>query len=66
MEVVSRPGARGEAGGANFVAGSIMNMVQRSRYGKKAPQNMTRDVRPARNLAESTSELGSPLFLPDL
>jgi structural maintenance of chromosomes protein 5 len=58
MNAVSRPGPRGE-GGANFVAGTIMNMVQRSRYGNKAPLNMTRDVRAARNLAESISELHS-------
>ena len=57
MQAVSKPGARGEPGGASFVAGSILNIVQRSRYGKKAPQNMTRDVRQARNLAESASGL---------
>jgi hypothetical protein len=56
MEAVSRFGPRNEGGGANFIAGNTLNMVQRSRYGKKAPQNMTRDVRPARNLAESASE----------
>jgi structural maintenance of chromosomes protein 5 len=56
MQAVSRFGPNNEGGGANFVAGSTLNMVQRSRYGKKAPQNMTRDVRPARNLAESASK----------
>ncbi|KIK95336.1 hypothetical protein PAXRUDRAFT_25548 [Paxillus rubicundulus Ve08.2h10] len=53
MEAVSRLGPRGEGGGANFIAGSVINTVQRSRYGKRAAQNMTRDVRPARNLVSS-------------
>lgn len=55
MEAVSRFGSRGEGGGATFIAGTIMNIVSRSRYGKKVAQNLTRDVRPARNLGESAS-----------
>ncbi|KAH7887410.1 hypothetical protein F5I97DRAFT_1925860 [Phlebopus sp. FC_14] len=54
MEAVSRFGPRGEGGGATFIAGNVINTVQRSRYGKRAAQNMTRDVRPARNLVSST------------
>lgn len=53
MQAVSRFGPRGEGGGANFVAGTAMNIVQRSRYGRRAAQNMTRDVRPARNLVNT-------------
>ncbi|KAF9226823.1 P-loop containing nucleoside triphosphate hydrolase protein [Gyrodon lividus] len=53
MEAVSRFGSRGEGGGATFIAGKVINVVQRSRYGKRAAQNMTRDVRPARNLVSS-------------
>ncbi|KIJ69821.1 hypothetical protein HYDPIDRAFT_78852 [Hydnomerulius pinastri MD-312] len=53
MEAVSRLGPRGEGGGATFIAGNVINTVQRSRYGKRAAQNMTRDVRPARNLVSS-------------
>ncbi|KAF9236197.1 P-loop containing nucleoside triphosphate hydrolase protein [Melanogaster broomeanus] len=53
MEAVSRPGPRGEGGGATFIAGNVINTVQRSRYGRHAAQNTTRDVRPARNLVSS-------------
>ncbi|TDL30065.1 P-loop containing nucleoside triphosphate hydrolase protein [Rickenella mellea] len=51
MEAVSRFGPRGEGGGASFVAGRTLNRVQRSRYGKRAPQNTMREIRKARNLA---------------
>ncbi|KAG9317772.1 hypothetical protein JVU11DRAFT_1992 [Chiua virens] len=53
MEAVSRFGPRGEGGGATFIAGNVVNIVQRSRYGKRAAQNSTREVRPARNLVNS-------------
>ncbi|KAG2141629.1 P-loop containing nucleoside triphosphate hydrolase protein [Suillus cothurnatus] len=49
MEAVSRDG-----GGAKFIAGRVMNTVSRSRYGKRAAANMTKDLRPARNLVSST------------
>ncbi|KAJ8594009.1 hypothetical protein M405DRAFT_543679 [Rhizopogon salebrosus TDB-379] len=49
MEAVSR-----EGGGAKFVAGTVMNQVSRSRYGKRGTTNMTRDIRQARNLVSST------------
>ncbi|KAG1750954.1 hypothetical protein EDD22DRAFT_252965 [Suillus occidentalis] len=49
MEAVSRDGS-----GAKFIAGRVMNTVSRSRYGKRAAANMTRDLRPARNLVSST------------
>lgn len=54
MEVVSRLGPRGEGGGATFIAGNVINTVQRSRYGKRAAQNMTRDVPLAQSLVSST------------
>ncbi|KAI6135219.1 hypothetical protein EV401DRAFT_888861 [Pisolithus croceorrhizus] len=54
MEAVSRFGPRGEGGGATFIAGKVINTVQRSRYGRRIAQNMTRDLRPARNLVAST------------
>ncbi|KAI6040437.1 hypothetical protein EDC04DRAFT_1511156 [Pisolithus marmoratus] len=54
MEAVSRFGPRGEGGGATFIAGNVINTVQRSRYGKRVAQNLTRDLRPARNLVTST------------
>ncbi|OCH94491.1 hypothetical protein OBBRIDRAFT_122871 [Obba rivulosa] len=38
------------AGGANYVVGNVLNTVTRSRYGKRLPQNHTRDLRPAKNL----------------
>lgn len=53
MDAVSRTGPRGEGGSATFIAGSVINTVQRSRYGKRAAQNTTREVRPARNLVSN-------------
>ncbi|KAI9462755.1 P-loop containing nucleoside triphosphate hydrolase protein [Russula earlei] len=44
MEVISR------TGGGNYVVGKTMNMVTRSQYGRRLPQNLTRDIRPARVL----------------
>ena len=48
MEVVSR------TGGGNYIVGKTMNMVMRSQYGKRLPQNLTRDVRQARILVGPT------------
>jgi len=53
MQAVSKIGPDGEGGGANFVAGNTFNSVQRSRYGKRVAQNMTRHVQLARNLVNS-------------
>jgi hypothetical protein len=44
MEVVSR------TGGGNYIVGNTMNVVTRSQYGRRLPQNLTRDVRQARVL----------------
>ncbi|KAI9434892.1 P-loop containing nucleoside triphosphate hydrolase protein [Lactarius indigo] len=44
MEAVSR------TGGGNYILGNILNSVMRSQYGRRLPQNLTRDVRPARTL----------------
>ncbi|KIK34846.1 hypothetical protein CY34DRAFT_812613, partial [Suillus luteus UH-Slu-Lm8-n1] len=49
MEAVSRDGV-----GAEFIVGRVMNTVSRSRYGKRAATNMTRDLHLARNLVSST------------
>ncbi|KAF9554516.1 P-loop containing nucleoside triphosphate hydrolase protein [Agrocybe pediades] len=47
MDYVARPvGSYG--GGATFVNGRTSNAVTRSRYGKRAINNMTRDLNPAR------------------
>jgi structural maintenance of chromosomes protein 5 len=45
MDMAARNG-----GGATFITGSTLNLVIRSRYGKRLPQNTTREIRPARNL----------------
>ena len=55
MQLVARPGAN-HGGGASFINGATMNIVTRSRYGKKAVANMTRDVYNARNLVVPTSK----------
>ncbi|KAJ3877761.1 hypothetical protein F5051DRAFT_407478 [Lentinula edodes] len=39
------------SGGATFIVGSVINNVSRSRYGRKAVSNVTREVRPAKLLA---------------
>lgn len=44
MEVVSRNG------GGSYIIGTVLNSVTRSQYGRRLPQNLTRDVRPARTL----------------
>ena len=44
------------AGGANYIVGRVMNVVNRSRYGKRLAQNLTREVQTARNLAYATGE----------
>ena len=56
MQLVARPSAN-HGGGAAFINGTTLNIVTRSRYGKKAIGNMTRDVYNARNLVVPTSEL---------
>jgi hypothetical protein len=44
MEVVSR------TGGGSYIVGNTLNMVTRSQYGRRLPQNLTRDIRQARVL----------------
>lgn len=48
-----------QSGGATFIAGRVSNNVTRSRYGKQAAQNMTRDVRNAQNLKSLGSKFDS-------
>ena len=55
MQFVARPCAN-HGGGAAFINGATMNIVTRSRYGKKAVANLTRDVYNARNLVVPTSK----------
>ncbi|KAI0722552.1 hypothetical protein C8Q76DRAFT_614426, partial [Earliella scabrosa] len=45
MEMAAR------AGGASYIVGRVMNQVTRSRYGKRLPQNSTREIQGARSLA---------------
>ncbi|KAF7432634.1 Structural maintenance of chromosomes protein 5 [Pleurotus ostreatus] len=55
MQAVTRIGPNGRGGnGASFIVGNVVHQVSRSRYGKRAVQNMTRDVRPARNLVNAS------------
>ncbi|KIM34992.1 hypothetical protein M413DRAFT_449948 [Hebeloma cylindrosporum] len=53
MQLVARPTDR-HPGGATFINGNTMNNVTRSRYGRKAIGNVTRDVPSARNLTTPT------------
>lgn len=56
MEAVARFGPNGSGGGATFINGMTMNNVSRSKYGRRAIGNMTRDIPPARNLVAATSD----------
>lgn len=56
MQAVARFGPNGSGGGATFINGMTMNNVSRSRYGRKAIGNMTRDIQPARNLVNANSK----------
>lgn len=56
MECVGRPSAN-HSGGATFIHGKTMNVVSRSRYGKKALSNLTRGIGEARNLKAPPSKL---------
>jgi hypothetical protein len=60
MEAVSR------TGGGNYIVGKTMNMVTRSQYGRRLPQNLTRDVREARILAGPAGMSYLFLFFRDL
>ncbi|KAF9458464.1 P-loop containing nucleoside triphosphate hydrolase protein [Collybia nuda] len=57
MEAVTRLGPNGFGGGATFINGMTQNIVNRSRYGRKAIGNMTRDIRSAKNLVASTIDV---------
>lgn len=52
MEAVSNPAT---GGGASFINGTTMNKVQRSKYGRKAVSNTTREIGQAKNLGNATS-----------
>jgi len=65
MEVVARPVPDfHHPGGASFVIGRTMNIVTRSRYGRKAIGNMTRDIQDARNLTAPSSTFRFRVVLP--
>jgi hypothetical protein len=55
MEAAARPWHNGTGGGATFINGNTQNVVSRSRYGRKAIGNMTKEIAPARNLVAATS-----------
>ncbi|KAF8634626.1 hypothetical protein AX15_000803 [Amanita polypyramis BW_CC] len=54
MRLVTRDGPNGAGGGANFFNGATHNIVTRSRYGRRAVANMTREIRPGRTLRAVT------------
>ncbi len=55
MQLVARP-MHNHHGGANFICGRTLNIVTRSRYGRKAVGNMTRDIGRARSFSAPTSK----------
>ncbi|KAF9266101.1 P-loop containing nucleoside triphosphate hydrolase protein [Marasmius fiardii PR-910] len=58
MEAVARPIPNsGWPGGANFITGSILHQVTRSRYGRHARSNATINFPPARNLSAQTVDV---------
>ncbi|KAI0329648.1 P-loop containing nucleoside triphosphate hydrolase protein [Cubamyces sp. BRFM 1775] len=48
MEMAAR------ANGANYIIGRVYNQVSRSKYGRRLPQNNTREIQQARMLAAAT------------
>jgi hypothetical protein len=62
MQLVARPTDK-HPGGASFINGNTMNNVTRSRYGRKAIGNVTRDVPQAKNLTTPTSKFIQSLCL---
>lgn len=56
MRLVARDGPNGAGNGANFFNGTTLNIVTRSRYGRRAVANMTREIRPAKSLRVVNSE----------
>ena len=59
MELVSRVDHNGQGGSASFVAGTTMNQVTRSRYGQRRTQNLTKEIKKARNFVQAPSKLRS-------
>ncbi|KAG7097539.1 hypothetical protein E1B28_004878 [Marasmius oreades] len=55
MDLVARP-LPSWPGGANFITGSILHQVTRSRYGRHARSNATVNIAPARNLSAQAGE----------
>jgi len=55
--------AVGKAGGANFINGTTLNMVNRSSYGRRLVNNSTRDLPPVRNLGNSSSWCHPHMFV---
>ena len=55
MKLVTRDGPNGAGNGCSFVNGLTINIVSRSRYGKRAVANMTREIRQARTLRVAMS-----------
>lgn len=64
MEAAARFGPDGSGGGATFINGMTMNIVSRSRYGRKAIGNMTRDIQQARNLVTAVGRHASVFSYP--
>lgn len=56
MDAVSR------TGGGSYILGNILNVVTRSQYGRRLPQNLTRDVRPARTLVGPVGSCAPPIL----
>ncbi|KAL0581479.1 Structural maintenance of chromosomes protein 5 [Marasmius crinis-equi] len=56
MELVARPTEQ-SLGGGNFITGSVMHQVTRSRYGRHARSNATSNVPPVKNLTAQTVDL---------
>jgi hypothetical protein len=54
--MVARLSPNGTGGGATFITGTTLNNVARSRYGKRLPQNTTREIRPAKNLVNTAGK----------
>lgn len=63
MDAVSRILPNGKGGSGSFITGRQMNQVTRSRYGRRLPVNVIRDLRTQNLLRFRPGKLSKALFI---
>lgn len=62
MDAVSRILPNGKGGSGSFITGRQMNQVTRSRYGRRLPVNVIRDLRTQNLLRFRPGELSKAMY----